>query len=94
MKKWFYKGNKYVNGIKIPKTKKTTPEFREKVKNYYDKLSKKECENEFLRLKNLAKHQDYLFLNSSFSLENRYKLMYLKKMLTPKVKIIKVDNII
>ena len=86
---WYHKGNKFVNGIKIPKTKKTTFEFREKVKNYYKNLSKEDCENEYLKLKNLAEHLDHNFLCSSFSVEDRYKLIYLKNMLEPEVKIIK-----
>ena len=88
MKTWYHNGSKYINGVKVPMRKKTTDEFREKWKAYYNGLSKQKCELELSRLLNLSKHTGHSSMTSSFTVEDRFKIVLLKEILRP-VKVFK-----
>ena len=83
MKTWYHNESKYVDGVKIPQRQRTTHEFREKWKAYYKNLSKQKCEFELSKLLNLSDHKGHGSMTSSFSLEDRFKIMLLKEILSP-----------
>ena len=86
-------GYKYVDGVKIPKVRKTSMEFREKWIKIISKYSIRKCHYELGRILALEKHLDRtkailanrkgsIAYTNSLSVENRFKVVLLKKRLT------------
>ena len=75
--------NKRVNGIKIPKRKTTSPQFRSKWSKLIDSYSLSECQN--LKDQIMSKKWKHTMTNP-YSVEERFVLVLLNKKLEAPIK--------